>query len=67
MSENKKPSIPALGMTIPRYGELLHLEAGEQSDFEASSFDLLNGLDVTEDADTVPGALLDELFKPGPA
>jgi hypothetical protein len=30
-----------------------------------SSWDLLHGLDVQEDAqDTVPGELLDELFKP---
>lgn len=29
-----------------------------------SSFDLLDGTDVTEDPDTIPGELLDELFTP---
>ena len=31
-----------------------------------SSFDLLDGASVSEDADTVPGELFDELFKPAP-
>jgi len=32
-----------------------------------SSYELKHGLDVDEDvSDTVPGDLLDELFKPGP-
>lgn len=32
-----------------------------------SSFDLLDGTDVTEDPDTVPGDLLDDLFAPKPS
>jgi hypothetical protein len=31
-----------------------------------SSYDLLDGTDVTEDPDTVPGELFDELFAPRP-
>ena len=30
----------------------------------ASSFELTRGLDIYEDEDTVPGDLLDELFRP---
>jgi hypothetical protein len=30
-----------------------------------SSYDLLSGSDVTEDPDTLPGELFDELFSPG--
>jgi len=30
----------------------------------SSSFDLLHGTDVTENSDTVPAELLDELFRP---
>jgi hypothetical protein len=29
-----------------------------------SSYDLLDGADVTEDAETIPGELFDELFAP---
>ncbi len=32
-----------------------------------SSFDLLNGVDVNEDQDTVPDSLLDEFFPPANA
>jgi len=32
--------------------------------WSASSFDLLHGADVSDYPDTVPGDLLDELFKP---
>jgi hypothetical protein len=32
-----------------------------------SSYDLLDGADVTEDAGTIPGELFDELFAPQPA
>lgn len=31
-----------------------------------SSYDLLDGTDVTEDPDTMPGELFDELFAPRP-
>ena len=31
-----------------------------------SSYDLLDGTDVTDDPDTLPGELLDELFAPKP-
>ena len=32
-----------------------------------SSYDLLDGTEVTEDPDTIPGELFDELFAPGQA
>jgi hypothetical protein len=31
--------------------------------WRASSFDLLHGLEVSDEADTIPGELFDELFK----
>lgn len=36
----------------------------EQGSWVRSSFDLLNGTDVIEDDDTIPGELFDELFGP---
>lgn len=32
-------------------------------DWRSSSYDLLNGLEVNDDEDSIPGDLFDELFK----
>ena len=40
------------------------LSAQEDGHWLMSSFDLLSGVEVTEDPDTVPGDLFDELFLP---
>ncbi len=32
-------------------------------DWRSSSYDLLNGLEVNDDAESIPGDLFDELFK----
>lgn len=40
------------------------LPADEDGHWLMSSFDLLSGADVTEDPDTMPGELLEELFAP---
>ncbi len=45
--------------TDPSLGELPEVSSGG---WVISSFDLLNGTDISEAEDTVPGDLLDELF-----
>ena len=39
------------------------LEPAPVVDWRGSSFDLLNGLDVVDHTDSIPGALFDKLFK----
>jgi len=39
------------------------LEPAPVSDWRASSFDLLSGVEVFDHTDTIPGALFDRLFK----
>lgn len=49
------------GAETPPLGELPEVSSGG---WIISSFDLLHGTDISEDEDTVPGDLLDELFRP---
>ena len=67
MAENKKPIVAAPEMTFPLFAELLRAVIGEQPDLLASTFDLLQGLDVSEEADSFPAELFDELFRPNAA
>ena len=46
---------------IPNKKELPEVSSGS---WVTSSFDLLSGTDISEDNDTIPGELLDELFPP---
>ena len=39
------------------------LDAAPVSDWRASSFDLLNGVEVRDHSDTIPGELFNKLFK----
>ena len=39
------------------------LEPAQVVNWRASSYDLLNGLDVTDQTDSIPGELFDALFK----
>jgi len=39
------------------------LEPAPVVDWRGSSFDLLNGLDVTDHSDSIPGELFERLFK----
>jgi hypothetical protein len=51
------PAIPRISKDLPEvsYGSWV-----------TSSYDLLDGTDVTDDPDTLPGELFDELFAPKP-
>lgn len=51
------PPVPHLSKELPEvsYGSWV-----------TSSYDLLDGADVTDDPDTLPGELFDELFAPKP-
>lgn len=48
----------------PRMQELPEVTSGG---WVMSSFDLLNGTDVNEEENTIPGELFDELFAPPPS
>jgi hypothetical protein len=50
--------VPARSLTMRS------LPADEDGHWLMSSFDLLSGVEVTENPDTVPGELFDELFLP---
>jgi hypothetical protein len=52
---------PTKSRTDPPTGNLPEVSYGG---WAGSSFDLLNGVDITDDPDTVPDALFDELFPP---
>ena len=39
------------------------LEPAPVADWRGSSFDLLNGIEVQDQTDSIPGALFDSLFK----
>jgi hypothetical protein len=56
------------GATTPPRPARQDLPEVSNGSWITSSYDLLNGTDVVEDDETVPGELLDELFgtKPGP-
>ena len=67
MGQDKKPIMTVPEMTFPLFAELLRAVIGEQPDLLASTFDLLQGLDVSEEVDTFPAELFDELFRPNAA
>ena len=52
---------PAPPATVVRRDDLPEVSSGS---WVTSSYDLLSGSQVTEDPDTVPGELFDELFAP---
>jgi hypothetical protein len=50
----------------PDASKAMPLQGDADGHWLMSSFDLLSGSEVTEDPDTVPGDLFDELFSPKP-
>ena len=50
----------------PETIKAMSLQGDADGHWLMSSFDLLSGSEVTEDPDTVPGDLFDELFSPKP-
>ena len=52
-------SMPANGHSPAAHSELPEVSYGS---WVTSSYDLLDGAEVTEDPDTIPGELLDDLF-----
>jgi len=44
-------------------GEFVDIDPAPVADWRGSSWDLLNGLEVRDHSDTIPGALFDKIFK----
>ncbi|MDQ2736228.1 MAG: hypothetical protein M3Y55_14855 [Pseudomonadota bacterium] len=42
---------------------LMGLDPAEATDWRSSSYDLLNGVEIRDHSDSIPGALFDKLFK----
>ena len=56
-----------MGQWVPKLPQVPQLKKSElpevtHGNWVGSSFDLLNGTDVVENEDTIPGDLFDELF-----
>ena len=55
-----------IDLTSPAAQDTTHarvLDPAPVVDWRSSSYDLLNGLEVNDDEDSIPGDLFDELFK----
>jgi hypothetical protein len=55
---------PAIDPAASRSPAMRAVSADEDGHWLMSSFDLLSGAEVTEDPDTMPGDLFEELFAP---
>ncbi len=49
--------------SAPDAAQVRVLDPAPVVDWRSSSYDLLNGLEVNDDAESIPGDLFDELFK----
>ena len=48
--------------TVPEHVPPVVLDPAPLTNWRASSYDLLNGLDVSDERDSIPGELFDKLF-----
>ena len=55
---------PTEGATPEPEGPVKILKPAAVPDWRGSSWDLLNGVEITDETDSIPGELFDSLFRP---